>query len=57
MKNLFQTPFDRGNTIGFILGMLGISGIVPYHLSWIGVGIVLWTWVEKYFFVDYDNRK
>ena len=54
MKQLFKTPFARGNTVGFILGMIVFLG--PYHLTWIGVGIILWTWVEKYFFSNYDNR-
>ena len=57
MKQLFKTPFARGNTVGFIVGMIGYLGIGPYHLSWIGAGIILWTWVEKYFFNNYDNRK
>ena len=54
MKQLFKTPFARGNSVGFILGIIGFLG--PYHLTWIGVGIILWTWVEKYFFSNYDNR-
>ena len=55
MKELFKTPFARGNTIGFIIGTIGFLG--PYHLVWFGVGIIFWTWVEKYFFTNYDNRK
>ena len=54
MKQLFKTPFARGNSVGFILGIIGFLG--PFHLMWIGVGIILWTWVEKYFFSNYDNR-
>ena len=42
--------------LGFIIGMIGLLGIGPYHLTWIGVGIILWTGVEKYFFSNYDNR-
>ena len=56
MKKLFKTPFARGNSVGFIVGLICILGIGPYHLAWIGVGIILWTWVEKYFFSKYDNR-
>ena len=56
MKKLFKTPFARGNTVGFIIGMIGLLGIGPYHLTWIGVGIIFWTGVEKYFFSNYDNR-
>ena len=56
MKKFFKTPFARGNFVGFIIGIIGISGVASYHLAWIGVGIILWTWVEKYFFSNYDNR-
>jgi hypothetical protein len=56
MRELFRTPFARGNSVGFIVGMIGLLGIGPYHLVWVGTGIIFWTWVEKYFFSNYDNR-
>jgi hypothetical protein len=57
MRNLFKTPWARGNTVGFIIAFLGFVGIAPYHFVWIGVGIIFWVGIEKYFFSNYDNRR
>ena len=58
IKDLFKTPFARGNTIGFLVAIIGFIG--PHnleHLVWFGNGIIFWSWVEKYLFSKYDNRK
>jgi len=48
IKDLFKTPFARGNTVGFVVGILGY--FFNYPLVWLGGGIILWTWIERYFF-------